>query len=144
MKVHFSTAVSYLGACPPAPLPVLQLLCDTLGDSATEESHQEEQGHAGANHGQDVVLGRRCHHLHGEVRESLRRSHLVEGEDTLTRLRSRKLLPRQQLRLTHLSGVAPHVDAILKSLLALWLQTNAFVLQRVHQAGHLCGRDRRT
>lgn len=69
------------GGVSSCPLPVLQLLCDTLGESATEESHQEEQGHAHANHGQDVVLGGRCHHLHGEVRESVRRSHLETGED---------------------------------------------------------------
>lgn len=36
----------------------------------------------------------------------------------------------------YLGSVAPHIDAILKSLLALGLQTDTFVLQRFHQARH--------
>lgn len=41
------------------------------------------------------------------------------------------------LLVSHLCGVAPHVDAVLKSLLALRLQTNPLVLQRLHQTRHL-------
>lgn len=37
----------------------------------------------------------------------------------------------------YLGSVAPHVDAILEPLLALRLQADTLVLQRVHQAGHL-------
>ncbi len=44
----------------------------------------------------------------------------------------------KKLRFMYLGSVAPHVDAILKSLLALRLQTNTFVLQGLHQAWHFC------
>lgn len=62
-------------------LPVLELLSDSLGEPAAEQPHHEEQRHTGTDHGQDVVLGRRCHHLHGQVPKSLSRRHLVDGRE---------------------------------------------------------------
>lgn len=38
-------------------LPVLQLLSDTFGESATKQPHQEEERHTSTNHSEDVVLG---------------------------------------------------------------------------------------
>lgn len=39
-------------------LPVFQLSGHTFGDAATQQSHEEEDGHSQRNHEQDVVLGR--------------------------------------------------------------------------------------
>lgn len=63
------------------PLAVFQLPCHPLGDAAAQQPHQEEGKHAQRHHQQDVVLGGRRHHLHGQVREAVRRRHLrVEGD----------------------------------------------------------------
>lgn len=64
------------------PLPVLQLPRHPLGDAAAQQPHQEEGEHAQRHHQQDVVLRGRRHHLHGQVREAVRRRHLqVERRD---------------------------------------------------------------
>lgn len=60
-------------------LPVLQLPGHPLGDAAAQQPHQEEGEHAQRHHQQDVVLGRRRHHLHGQVREAVGRRHLQVG-----------------------------------------------------------------
>lgn len=59
-----------------APLPVLELPCHALGDAPTHQADQEQDADAPADHRQDVVLGRGGHHLHGEVREAVRRGYL--------------------------------------------------------------------
>lgn len=65
--------------CPSArPLPVLQLSGHSLGDPTAQQPHQEEDAHAQCDHQQDVVLRGRCHHLHSQVREALRRRHLQD------------------------------------------------------------------
>lgn len=60
-------------------LPVFQLPRHPLGDAAAQQPHQEEGEHAQRHHQQDVVLGRRRHHLHGQVREAVCRRHLRAG-----------------------------------------------------------------
>lgn len=60
-------------------LPVLQFSCHLLGDPTTQQPHQEEDAQAQCDHEQNVVLGGRCHHLHGQVGEALCWGHLQDG-----------------------------------------------------------------
>lgn len=48
-------------------LPVLQFSGHAFGEAAADQPHQEEHAQAERHHQQDVVLGRRGHHLHGQV-----------------------------------------------------------------------------
>lgn len=63
------------------PLPVLQFSRHSLGDPTAQQPHQEEDAHAQCDHEQDVVLGGRGHHLHGQVGEALGWRHLQDRQN---------------------------------------------------------------
>lgn len=57
-------------------LPVLQFPRHALGEASTDQPDQEQHAHAERDHQQDVVLGGRGHHLHGQVGEAFCWRHL--------------------------------------------------------------------